>query len=233
MATFSNLLETMRREVFTKAAVNMDFDDEELGAVLFNASSEIAAHFGFPIIEDATITWLEDATSFIAPADMVWPISLVVNNSRVELKHVEFVRGKQTLPKIRSPRFFAFEAKYNPGGARNFLFAPPANQDQNAGTVVLTYVRAIDTSSYPVSPTWAQLRAQEAWDGLFPDFHWLIPLKAGLILWASMNQIEQAAGFAERFNQGMQTFSTRLAATNVANLMVPKEARHDKGSVHG
>jgi hypothetical protein len=219
MSTFSELLSVMRREVISENSASGGFSDaDDLLPMLYNASAEIAAHLGFPVVSDATVSWSEGDLSFSAPADMVWPQELMVNGRRVELTNVSTVLRKQGLEALRTPRFFA----YDPRQASDVLFAPEALYNQTAGSAVLRYVKAINTSLLTQGST--------VWDGLFPDFHWLVPLRAGANAWDSLGESERAGYFNDKFGQGLQVFAARLGVTHVGNLMVPPEARNDKGS---
>lgn len=209
----------MRREVISENSASGGFSDAtDLLPMLYNASAEIAAHLGFPVVTDATITWGEGDSSFTAPSGMVWPQELFVNNRRIELTNVATVLRKQGLSGLRSPRFFA----YDPRQPSDVLFAPESTGIQSAGSVKLRYVKAIDTSVLTAGST--------VWDGLFPDFHWLVPLRAGANAWDSLGEQERSAYFNDKFSQGLQVFAARLGVTHVGNLIVPMEARNDKGS---
>lgn len=219
MSTFHELLSVMRREVISENTASGGFSDaDDLLPMLYNASAEVAAHLSFPVVTDATISWDEGALSFTAPADMIWPQELFVNRRRVELTNVATVLRKQGLAPLRTPRFFA----YDPRQPSDVLIAPEALYYQGDGSVELRYVKAIDTSVLTQGST--------VWDGLFPDFHWLVPLRAGANAWDSLGEHERSAYFNDKFGQGLQVFAARLGVTHVGNLLVPSEARNDKGS---
>ena len=219
MATFNELLGVMRREVISENEASGGFDNAgDLLPMLYNASAEIAAHLGFPVVTTAGVDWEADEFWFDAPGEMVWPHSLVVNGMHVKMASTEVVFRKLTLPPARTPRYFAFD----PREGQNVFFAPRALVNQVAGSVILRYVSPVDVSGLTAG--------SEVWDGMFPDFHWLVPLRAGSNAWDSLGEPERAQYFNGKFNEGLSVFAARLGVTNVGNLLLPSEARVDRGA---
>jgi len=219
MSTFNELVSVMRREIISETAGDGGFDDAaDLLPMLYNASAEVAAHLAFPVVLNASVSWEAEDYSFSPPADMVWPRALFVNMKKVELRPTDWVVRKLGLPAERTPRFFSFDPRHASG---DVLFAPASLSGQAPGSATLEYVSGVDVG--------ALSGASEVWGGLFPDFHWVVPLRAGANAWNSVGEFERSEYFNEKFNQGLQVFAARLGVTNVANLMLPREARDDKG----
>ena len=196
MATFADLLVAFRREVVAQETGG-NFEDDDLYEMLYNASVEIASHFGFPVLTDATATLVIDATSVTAPADMADVKSVTINGRTLDIAPYEVVLRKRSLAS-GIPRYFNFDPKR--GG--NIDFGPAAKTSVSAGSVVVEYVKSIDVSTLT--------SADSPWSGLLPDFHWVVPLRAGANVWDGMGDQDTASYFNGRSNQGLQLMAVRL-----------------------
>ena len=216
MATFSNLLERMRREVIGEdARSGGGWEDDDLLEMMFQSSSEIAGQLGFPTILKADFSVATNATSFAAPTAIVRAKSLMLGSNRLretDVNEVLKMRGYTGIPRVFS---------FDPRRGDLIDFAPKADTAYPVGTCVLEYVQRIDPD--------ALTQTDEPWAGKYREYHWIVPLHAGVKAWEMVDDSERSIYFFQRFSQGFQGLAAILNQTTLGELMIPPQARNDEG----
>lgn len=157
--------------------------------------------------------------SVAAPSDMlaVQPLALSIGGSALSPAAIDTVRSKQMMGPSRYPRYY----HYDPGDGSELIEFGPALKGN--ATALLRYHRRYDEGGISAS--------DEIWEGAYPAFHHLVILLAGVTTYQGLELYERANYFAQRFNEELQKFAAVLGQTDIANLMVPPEQRHDPGRV--
>lgn len=219
--TFSEALTVWRNEIVVDIGTSR-WDDAEGLRILGNAAAEVAAKLGFPKATSDDITVLNGATSFAAPADMldVELDSLVMNGAVVQAASWATVSRKRFMPPSPYPRYYS----YDPERGGNIHFAPPISRDLTAGQIEFRYVQQLDR---------VVAGGDDIWNGIFPQWHFIVPIRAGENTYREVELYERANEFAQIYSRELQAFAAFLNKTNLANATVPPEARNDAGSVTG
>ena len=169
--------------------------------MLYNASVEIASVLGFPQ-EVATGSLAEDDATITAPTDI---LSSQINQVIVGDYNLKLVTYAEVLSERSRRGASGPPTKYNydprKGGAIHIGPASPG-----ALTYFVEYTQELDISAYT--------SATEPWEGLFPQFHWLIPIRAGVNAWRSVQDFERARAFLEEYSLGVTAFAAFLGIPN-------------------
>jgi hypothetical protein len=131
------------------------------------------------------------------------------------------VRRKQLMLPSPYPRYYHWSA--DTGG--DVMFAPPLSRAVSTANVKFRYVTSIDPSDVDDS--------DDIWDGLFREWHYIVPLRAGQNSYQSLELYERASYFSQQYLRELQGFAAVLGKTSVAKLMVQRDMRVDTGSVNG
>lgn len=174
--------------------------DDQL-PMLYNASVEIASVLGFPQ-EVATGSLDEDDEEISAPSDI---LASQINQVIVGDYNLKLVSYAEVLAERSRRGDSGPPTKYNydPRRAGDILIAPASPGDL---TYFVEYTKELDTSGYSGST--------EPWDELFPQFHWLIPIRAGVNAWRSVQDFERARFFLEEYSMGVAAFASFLGVPN-------------------
>ena len=219
--TFAQALTIWRNEVVVDLGTER-WDNPEGYRILGNAAAEIAAKLGFPKATSNDVTLGMGQTSFAAPADMldIELDSMVINGVAVKAESYRTVARKRFMMASPYPRYYC----YDPEHGQNIIIAPPVSRVANAGAVEFRYVKSVPR---------AVDGADEIWGGLFPQWHHIVPIRAGQNTYREIELYERAEEFAQMYSRELQAFAMVLGKTNIANLIVPRENRNDHGSVTG
>lgn len=219
--TFTEALAIWRNEIVVDLGTDRWSDAEGL-RLLGNAASEVAAMLGFPKYTDDTATLAIGATSIPAPVDMrdIELDSLFVHGVQVKSAPWSLVNRKRFMTPSPYPRYFSYDPEH--GGS--IIFAPPVSRAAVAGQVEFRYVGKFDR---------VVIGANDIWDGLFPQWHHIVPVRAGENTYREIELYERANEFSQVFSRELQAFALTLGKTNIANAIVPPENRNDAGSVTG
>lgn len=218
--TFDEARQRWRDDVLVDESVTW-FSDADGLALLLDAAMQIADGLRLIRADSASLTLAVSAQSFDVPADAlaVQPLSVVINGVGLAPASLSVVREKQTLDDTRYPRYYHFD----PGVGSTVQFGPPVSVAVAAGGLLVRYYQSYDTSLLDES--------DEVWGGVYPAFHHLVILLAGVTTFQGLELYQRASYFAQRYNEELQKFAAILGNTNVANLMVPPEQRGDAGRV--
>lgn len=219
--TFTEALAIWRNEIVVDLGTDR-WDDAEGLRLLGNAASEVAAMLGFPKYTEDSVTLSIGDTSFAAPADLldVELDSLFVHGVQVKSAPWHLVNRKRFMAQSPYPRYFSYDPEHGGG----IIFAPPVSRAATAGQVEFRYV-----GTFPREV----VGADEIWDGLFPQWHHIVPIRAGENTYREVELYERANEFAQVYSRELQAFAMALGKTNIANAVVPPENRNDAGSVTG
>lgn len=219
--TFAQALTIWRNEVVVDIGTSR-WDNAEGLRILGNAAAEIAAKLGFPkvTVDDATLTI--GATTLATPADVldVELDSLIIGGVVVKAQPWNIVSRKRFMSPSPYPRYYSYDPEH--GG--DIIFAPPLSRAMSSGQVEYRYVREVER---------IVVGTDLIWDGLFPQWHHIVPIRAGENTYREVELYERANEFAQVYSRELQMFSAMLGKTNAANMVVPPEARNDRGSVTG
>lgn len=216
MATFSNLLGRLRREVIAEdERAGGGWEDSELLTMLFQSSTELAGQLGFPARMHAGFSVANGARSFAAPERIVRGKSLMLGGNR--LRETSMNEVLKMYSYTGAPRVFTFDPRR--GGVVDF--APPAERAYPSGSCFFEYVEALDPDALQAS--------DEPWLGRYREYHWIIPLHAGAKAWEMVDDSERASYFLQRFAPGFQSLAAILNQTTLGDLMVPPQVRGDEG----
>jgi hypothetical protein len=219
--TYAQALAIWRNEIVVDLGTER-WDDAEGLRILGNAAAEVAAKLGFPKVTDDTAALNPNATSIPAPPDMldVELDSLFINGVAVKAASYATVSRKRFMVPSPYPRYYSYDPEH--GGP--IIFAPPISRAISPGGVEFRYVQAVDRS--PDGD-------DEIWGGLFPQWHHIVPLRAGENTYREVELYERADQFAQVYSRELQAFALIVGKTNIANATVPPENRNDRGSVTG
>lgn len=193
----------MTREVVSdrSAAVWTQAEKDEM---LKNASVEIASLLGFPQ-DVATGSLSNGVNSISAPADILSTQinQLIIGNS--DCRSADLLEVLQVRARVGgngTPEVF----NYDPRKGKDIEFAPALATGSGGSTYFMEYTTELDVSAYTDSSA--------MWDGLFPQFHWLIPIRAGVNAWRSVQDFERARAFLEEYGIGIAAFASFLGQPN-------------------
>lgn len=164
--------------------------------MLYNASVEIASVLGFPQ-GIATGTLTAASTSIAPPADMLAAQINQVIVGDYNLRQVGYA-GVLSL-RSRSGSSTPEVYNYDPRRGGNIEVAPAPAADS---PYFVEYTQEIDISAYT--------GGSEPWGGLFPQFHWLVPIRAGINAWRSVQDFERAQFFLSEYGIGVNAFAAFL-----------------------
>lgn len=195
MATFAQLKDVMRREVVAEIATDFFNDSTNLYPMLYDAAAKIAAELGFPRKTNSALL-SAPAQVISTPSDLLEIVSLSIGNWNLERTDYQTVLLRRSLAGV--PNSFAHDAARAGVSAtvRYIDFAPAISAD------VLYQLEYVAALAAPVTTS-------DAWGGLYPQFHHLIPLRAGVNAWAMAEDYERMSEFQKRYaweEQGFKRF---------------------------
>lgn len=211
---FSELLDVVRREGIVDLYEDA-FTDAAIYDVLWRASVESAAAFDIPR-ELLTVNVLTGATSIPLLATPRKVHSVVIAGD--DLRSADPQELLRIAPgSNRPPRYFNFD----PRRAQSLLVAPAVPRDATA---------IIEVSPALVRPSAMVLPDAQPWGGVLPEFHSLIAYRAVVTLYQMDERQEESAYWVSEYQNRATELGAFLGRTDVPNLMVPLEARDDKGA---
>ncbi len=216
MATFTNLLTTLRRDVVGEDSFTGSWQDDELLAMLKEVSVSIGSQMSIPRKTDGRGSILTGADSITSPTDFHEVFAVTLEGRMLELVDYATLQRRRNFNSTGRPKYYW----HDPSVGGDVQIAPTA--DQGYTDIYFEYAETHDPTTL--------LDSDEPWDGTWKDFHWIVPLRTGVRLWEAVGEFQVAQHYAARYNEGMQTFAARLGLTNVARLMIQPEQRDDDGS---
>lgn len=212
--TFGALLDLVRREGIVDLYEDA-FTDAAIYDALWRASVESAAAFDIPR-ELITATVAQGATNIPLAGGTRKVHSVVVAGD--DLRSADPQELLRIAPGAnRVPRYFNFD----PRRAQSLLIAPPALRDATA---------RIEVTPALVRPADVVLPGTQPWNGVLPEFHSLVAYRAVVILYQMDERQEESAYWVGEYQNRATELGAFLGRTDVPNLMVPLEARNDKGA---
>lgn len=210
--TFGELLTLVRREGIVDLYEDA-FTDAAIYDALWRASVETAAAFDVPRVL-ITAPVVQGATSIPLATAPRKVHSVVIAGD--DLRSADPQELFRIAPgSNRPPRYF----NYDPRRMQNLLIAPAAPRDATA---------IIEATAALVRPV--DIANSEAWNGVLPEFHALIAYRAVVVLYQMDERQEESAYWVNEYQNRATELASFLGRTDVPNLMVPPEARDDKGA---
>lgn len=190
--TLSQLSTLLRREVIGDKSADV-WTNTEVESMLANAEVEIAAILGFPQATNTT-SLSNGATSITVPSDLLNVQIQQVSIGDYDLNPGRMIEVLQRRNAGGMPEVYA----YDPRRVGVIEFGPALPE---AMASFVEYTQALT----PMSAS-----GDDAWGDLFPQFHWLIPLRAGVNAWRSVQDFERASYFQQEFQVGLASFASFL-----------------------
>lgn len=201
--TLGEVRDELRERKLVEASTDFYSDHAVLDMVI-DASREVAGAFRFPKVA-GTVSVGAGSVSFAVPSGTrdVESVSFEgVSCPRVSLPYVVFL---QKLLTESWPRGWNFDPSR---GGTVVEVGPPTP----VGEFRFLYVGPV-YSGNPVAGT-------QVWDGLYPEFHDLVTLRAAVKSFEMGFEYENAQYYVQRYQMGMQEFSAFLGAAMPKHLMV-------------
>lgn len=215
--TFAELIEMVRRDIivdrFEDAVTN-----DALRDVLWQASVELAAAFDLPRQIIMVPVALNDLAIPLPNARAVSSLSINGDDAQsVDLQVLFRVRPLGPRP----VRYFNFDLKRG----SEVLISPPSQ----GGTAI------IETTVLLARPDPGDFDASSPWTTsedvtVLPEFHHAIAYRAGLVLYQMDERQEEAGWLQQEYQNRVSELAAVLGRTDVANLVIPAEARNDEGA---
>ena len=198
---FDALQDILAREVLGDRSEDVWSIANDQLPMLYNASVEIASVLGFPQSVDTGTLTAGDET-IAAPTGM---LSSQINQLIIGGYNAKAVSYVEVLAERARRGASGAPTKYNydPRRGTAIQIGPAAS---GAWDYYLEYTEELDTSAYSGST--------DPWDGLFPQFHWLIPVRAGVNAWRSVQDFERARFFLDEYSLGVAAFAAFLGVPN-------------------
>lgn len=215
--TFTELLTILRREVLGDPGSQV-WEDDDLQEMLKNASSEIAGLLGFP--QAYGNANLSAGASAFTPASDILNTQLgqvMIGDANLHPVTLAEVLQKRAWADPGLPEAYSFDPRR---GANSIEFAPVL---EGAAMATYEYTRFLDPGDLA--------DGDEAWEGLFPQWHWLVPIRAGANAWRSVQAFDRSDYFRQEFLLGMEAFSGYLGITNPLARMEEPRLRRDHAGV--
>lgn len=194
--TFTELQAVFQREIVADQSADVWDATDDVLPLLKQASIEIAALLGFPQ-KIATGTLADGATTITAPTGIAAAQlgQLVVGSWDLRpVPYAEVLRQRQ-LFSDGIPTVYNFDPRR--GG--NIEIGPAVS-----GTPGYTLEYTVDLAQETLAD------GDQAWLGQFQNWHWLIPLRAGISAWRMVQEFDRVQHYAQEFQMGMQQFSAYL-----------------------
>lgn len=209
--TFSELVQLVRDEIIVDQYGDA-FSDAAILDVLWRASVETAAAFDIPR-ELAHLSVAAGTSSLSLPFTPRKVHTVLVNGDDLRSADPQELL-RMASGSNRVPRYF----NYDPRRSQALLLAPIPATD---GTLTIEYTAAL------VRPV--NLGAAQAWGGVLPEFHSLIVYRAATSLYQMEERQEETAFWVSEYQNRSSELAAFLGRTDIPNLIVPSEARDDKG----
>lgn len=209
--TFAELVTLVRREIIVDQYDDA-YSDNEILDVLWRASVEVAAAFDFPRVT-VTVPVSGDAVQFAAPAQCARVHSVAINGDDLTPADLIYVRRMSAGPG-RSSKYFNFDPR-----RADFIFIAPPSRSGNA---------LVEYTANLVRPS--PLGAAEPWSGRLPAYHSLIAYRAGVVLFQMDEREDEAAYWANEYQQRGMELAAFLGRSEMASVMLPPEGRNDEGA---
>lgn len=218
--TFTEALNIWRQEVVADAST-VRWPDAEGLRLLGQAAADIAAMLGFPRV-------LGQPSFDLVPGDLMIEVpgdcldvdldTVMVNGVRLQSQPRHVVMSKAFMTPTRYPRYYHFDPTNRAAG---IAIAPSVSVVVPQERIAFQYQQAIN----PVVTG-----TDDVWGGVYPEWHWLVPIKAGDATFREVELYDRAMSFVQMFQQNLQPFAAALGKTDIAKMMVPPEARNDLGN---
>ncbi len=194
--TFTELQAVFQREVVADQSGEVWDPTNDVLPMLKQASIEIAALLGFPQ-KLATGTLADGDTSVTAPSGIAAAQlgQLVIGGWDLRPASYAEVLQQRDLFEDGIPVVYNFDPRR--GG--NIEFGPAVS-----GALAYTLEYTVDLAQETLAD------ADQAWLGQFQNWHWLIPLRAGIPAWRAAQEFDRSQALAQEYQMGLQQFSAYL-----------------------
>lgn len=210
--THAQLEALIRREIIVE-----ETEDAYTSAAIFEvtkmAAIEMAAGLDMPRAIDEAVAVTLDAGTLVAPANCLRVHSIFIDGYDAEPGELSDIY-RYRLGASGPIKFFNFDPRR--GGAIQVAPLPPATT-----VATVEYTRAI---AVPVDSN------AEVWEGLLPQWHWLVAYRAAVRLMEMAERNDENAYWTQRYNEGVSALAATLGRTDLANLIIEPQQRHDDGS---
>lgn len=217
--TFAELNEMVRRDIIVDLYEDAVTNDA-LRNVLWQASVELAAAFDLP----RQIIMVPVAVNALAiPLPNARAVSsLSINGDDAQSADLQVLFRVRPLGP-RPVRYFNFDLKR---GAE-VLISPPS---QGGTAIIETTVLLVrpDPGDFDTSSPWTTAGPDSV--TVLPEFHHVIAYRAGLVLYQMDERQEENQWLQQEYQNRVSEMAAALGRTDVANLVIPAEARNDEGA---
>lgn len=209
--THAELETLIRREVIVE--INEDaYTSADIFAVTKIAAIEMAAGLDMPRDVDETLVVTAEVGEINAPADCLRVHSLFIGGYDAEPSELAGVL------RLRLG---------SNGPVKAFNFDP-----RRGGTILLAPLPASSSGAsieYTRTLTVPATAAADVWEGLLPQWHWLVGYRAGVRLMEMAERLDAAPYWSQRYNEGVGALAATLGRTDLANMMIEPQQRNDDG----
>lgn len=210
--THGDLETLIRREVIVDVTVDA-YAPADIFEVTKLAAIEMAAGLDMPRDVAADVVVTADVGQLAAPEGCLRVQGVYIDGFDAEPAELREVFGYR-LGAGGPIKFFNFDPRR--GAAIEIAPLPSVTT-----TAVIEYTRAL---ADPADNT------AEVWEGLLPQWHWLVAYRAAIRLFEMAERNEENTYWVQRYNEGVSALAATLGRTDVANLIIQPEFRHDDGS---
>jgi hypothetical protein len=211
---FGELLELVRREGIVDLYEDA-FTDAVIYDALWRASVETAAAFDIPR-EIRSVPVAQGTTSItITPPPRKVHTVIFAGDDMRSADPQELLRYQ--LDDQGVPQYF----NYDPRRAQGLLIAPPPNRSGMA---------LVEVTAGLVRPVEMVLPMTEAWNGVLSEFHSIIMYRAVVALYQQDERQEESGYWVQEYQNRASELAAFLGRTDIPNLIIPAEARDDKGA---
>ena len=227
--TYDKLIEIWREEVGVTEDDDL-FSQNDIVRFLGRAASEIAAALRFPVVEDATATAAQNATSFTPDAAALDIVegSVQIRGSQLEAVDWYTIKSKGMLPARFTQRYY----HYDRDRTGSVEFAPATAVALGAGDITYSYV-ADPVETAQIDPGTVNTATVEPWGGAYPDWHYLIPLRAGVFTYEALELYERAQYFDQRSMTEIQKMAGSLFRIDIAQRLIAPLQRYESRAPSG
>lgn len=208
--TFAELLNYFDREMIgEEVTLPSSFgDDTRRRLYLYHASVEIAAALGFPKAIHSGI--VASANTFYEPPVVLSLVgiegTLLFGEFDLQSMPLRQVLAERALRGSPIPKYFNYDAKR---GSRIELSGSfPADTP-----IQFEFIQGLDPLA--LSP------GTEVWNGIAPDFHWVVAVRAAARLWSSTAELFGTANYyLKEYNNAVVILASRMGRTDIGNILL-------------